>query len=349
MVSIKSKTIISFIFAILLIIMVFLASNPRKTLEIISGINLFYYFFSFIIYFSIFFLYGYRWKILINSSGESASTFILTKLIFIGSALNFVFPGRVGDITRAYYLKDKNSIKVGKGFATIIIEKVYDIFFLLCITLLLLPAIQFKDVPSFVWSGIIVAIFSVFFFLGLLLIIILKPHTVQKILPKISWLLLKTIGKIKLNLANRIINKVNSTIVTIAESLSLIGKDKRSFAIVSAVTIILWSQAGFSLYFVFLAIGLSPPILKMFFVLYLGTLLGYLLPITPGGMGTVEIVFISLFISILNYENSLSVAVVLLYRFITFGLVIPIGVFSLLSSSLRESILREESYGHQRK
>jgi len=78
-------------------------------------------------------LRGLRYRDILDRLGFSGDTWFLTGAIFISQTGNLVFPARLGDGVRAYVVKARRDVPYPSGFASLAIERVFD---LLAITVL---------------------------------------------------------------------------------------------------------------------------------------------------------------------------------------------------------------------
>ena len=78
-------------------------------------------------------LRGARYRDILEELGYTESANFLTGAIFISQTGNLVFPARAGDAVRAYVVKARRSIPYPTGFASLAVERVFD---LLTITML---------------------------------------------------------------------------------------------------------------------------------------------------------------------------------------------------------------------
>ncbi|WP_415380884.1 lysylphosphatidylglycerol synthase domain-containing protein [Halosimplex sp. TS25] len=78
-------------------------------------------------------LRGLRYRDILDRLGYSGDTWFLTGAIFISQTGNLVFPARLGDGVRAYVVKARRDVPYPSGFASLAIERVFD---LLAITVL---------------------------------------------------------------------------------------------------------------------------------------------------------------------------------------------------------------------
>ncbi|WP_435151727.1 flippase-like domain-containing protein [Haladaptatus sp. DFWS20] len=72
-------------------------------------------------------LRGVRYKDILEELGFTETTQFLTGAIFISQTGNLVFPARAGDAVRAYVVKARRGIPYPSGFASLAIERVFDL------------------------------------------------------------------------------------------------------------------------------------------------------------------------------------------------------------------------------
>ena len=78
-------------------------------------------------------LRGLRYRDILDRLGFASDTWFLTGAIFISQTGNLVFPARLGDGVRAYVVKARRGVPYPSGFASLAVERVFD---LLAITVL---------------------------------------------------------------------------------------------------------------------------------------------------------------------------------------------------------------------
>jgi uncharacterized protein (TIRG00374 family) len=78
-------------------------------------------------------LRGVRYRDILEAMGHRERWGFLTGAVFISQTGNLVFPARAGDAIRAYVMKARRSVSYPTGFASLAVERVFD---LLTITLL---------------------------------------------------------------------------------------------------------------------------------------------------------------------------------------------------------------------
>jgi uncharacterized membrane protein YbhN (UPF0104 family) len=78
-------------------------------------------------------LRGLRYRDILDRLGYPSDTWFMTGAVFISQTGNLVFPARLGDGVRAYVVKARRDVPYPSGFASLAIERVFD---LLAITVL---------------------------------------------------------------------------------------------------------------------------------------------------------------------------------------------------------------------
>jgi len=103
-----------------------------------------------------------RWKVLIGSRNHRVSFYQVQKSLLIGHALNILYPGRIGDLNRAYDIGGKGP---GRTFVlgTVALEKVIDllsyaVLFMVLLLLIPLPGWVSNSGYTFAIAAIMVSI-----------------------------------------------------------------------------------------------------------------------------------------------------------------------------------------------
>jgi uncharacterized membrane protein YbhN (UPF0104 family) len=115
----------------LLLMLVYL--DPSAVLDAIEGADLALVALAGVVYLVSWPLRGLRYRDILDRLGHDSDTWFLTGAIFISQTGNLVFPARLGDGVRAYVVKARRDVPYPTGFASLAIERVFD---LLSITVL---------------------------------------------------------------------------------------------------------------------------------------------------------------------------------------------------------------------
>jgi len=78
-------------------------------------------------------LRGVRYRDILSKLGYDSDTAFLTGAIFISQTGNLVFPARLGDGVRAYVMKARRAVPYPSGFASLAIERVFDLLTIACL------------------------------------------------------------------------------------------------------------------------------------------------------------------------------------------------------------------------
>lgn len=98
-------------------------------------------------------LRAWRWKLLLNGSGYSASLSNSYFAVMIGYLANSLFP-RLGEVTRCGVLNRSDHVPVSHSLGTVVTERVIDLFILLLITAVTF-FLQFNLLESYFNEGLI--------------------------------------------------------------------------------------------------------------------------------------------------------------------------------------------------
>jgi len=195
----------------------------------------------------------------------------------IGFAANCVLPARLGEFIRADYIGRMERISKSSSLATIVIERLFDVFTILLIFLFVILFTDFS--PE--WESIGKALktggflFLIVFLLSILLLIGLKKKT-QAFLNIAQNLLFFLPGKIK--------QKIVDILKDFSKGLVLV---KGPFQLLAVIfySLIFWCLSVLQIYILGLSMGLSLPFLAPFFILVL-LCFSVAIPSAPGYIGT---------------------------------------------------------------
>jgi uncharacterized membrane protein YbhN (UPF0104 family) len=119
------------VFVALALMLVYL--EPAAVLDAITGADPALVAASGVVYLLSWPLRGLRYRDILSRLDYEGDTWFLTGAIFISQTGNLVFPARAGDAVRAYVVKARRSVPYPTGFASLAVERVFD---LLSITVL---------------------------------------------------------------------------------------------------------------------------------------------------------------------------------------------------------------------
>lgn len=307
----KKRTIISFLVAFIILYFLFTKINIHETIEIIKTTNPLYYLIAFILYYLSFPIRGLRWKKLLENAGFRKNTKDLTEILFISFFVNCIVPAKLGDLYRGYLLKKNYEVSGSMAIGTIFMERVFDLIMLV----ILLGISSFLIFGDRIPQNILFALeIGYTLCIALIIALVFMKHQVEFI-------------------ENLLPNKIKGYFSRFGKgaSSSII---KRTIPLIFLYTVIIWCFEIGRLFFVMMALNVEVSISIVIFVA-LATALLTTIPLTPAGVGVVEvsIVGILLIVGITGMNENLAVSIAFIDRFISYwGIIIFGGIIFLLSN-----------------
>jgi len=242
-------------------------------------------------------LRGIRYRDILVSMGYRERWGFLTGAIFISQTGNLVFPARAGDAVRAYVIKARRSIPYASGFASLAVERVFD---LLTITLLagvvmiglaatgsaeqLLTALSGDavggDAASSGRTAVAVAGGVGLAAIGAVVAIVASARTDRNFVRAV-------IGRLS---SDSYADYVAGVIEGFVGDVQTVAADGSAFTRVGIGSLLIWTFDVITALIVFEAFGygLTPSLVAVgFFAVSVGNL-AKVLPLTPGGVGLYE-------------------------------------------------------------
>jgi len=284
---------------------------------IISSANIFYLSLAMLMLLPLLAIKALKWKLLIKSFDVNHPLGNLMKYWTIGFSISMVTPARLGDVSRAYYLKEKLSL--GKSITTVIIDRVIDVFilFMLAIIGIIGFAYYIKGFDLFP----AVMLFFVLFLAGVyastkkgFMKAILKPFFRRFVSEKHK-------GKISL------------TFQDFYHGLGILRKRKKQVALSVLLGLAAWFINIFQYYLLALSLNLN---ISYFFLLSIMPLVNLMdtLPISFSGIGTRDITLI-FFLSQIGIMAEIAVSfstMLLVFGYLVVGVV---GLFFWFRNPIR--------------
>jgi uncharacterized protein (TIRG00374 family) len=222
---------------------------------------------------------NYRWELLLQGQGVEAGFWETFKLTFIGLFFNLAVPGSVGgDVLKAYFITRAHPHAKLKVVTSVLIDRIVGLYSVIIIAFLAIISQwdKIKNVPPL--RGIaffvffLVGAFSVFFVVGFSRRI--RGHSL-------------TGDIIKKAPAAQLIEKIYNGIHAFRGG-------QRQFVIGIFLSLIAQSQMIVVLYIIARELGFNPDFKSFFFVFPVG-FMAVAIPVSPGGVGVGQVVFLQLF------------------------------------------------------
>lgn len=255
------------IIGIALFIYIIWSTGPQNIIEVLKKINPYYFFAAVASGIVIAVLRAARWKIIIDSYDKAPPLKECTLYWLIGYAIGLITPGKLGDFTRALYLRESQSISFGRSLATVVMDRVLDIFILFC--LLFIGLSKYSGDLYRYYSGILLIAFAILAF------VILRKNmgddfiktTLDHVIPENARL------------------RINLNFYEFKKGINLIIASKVRFVVAISLSLIAWIGDTLTYYFLALALNLQIPYLHMIFVVP-AIVFVEILPISISGLGT---------------------------------------------------------------
>jgi uncharacterized protein (TIRG00374 family) len=250
-------------------------------------------------------LRGYRWQKLLLQANVSRPSWELSRLYFLSWFVNSVLPGRVGDIYRAYLLKKNGGVRISLSLGVLFSERVFDLATIASLVAvcgaLYLRTVTDPELNTLLMRGlcliaVAVSAFAVFAW---------RSGWLQRFLPR-RWQ-----------------EVYGSFSKGIFRSPSMIPA-------IAGQSLLIWLSEAGRLLFVARALGCE---LDFFLAVFASqaALVVMSLPLTPAGLGVVELVMFSILIPA-GISREAAAAVVIADRLISYWLLIILGGIHFLVS-----------------
>ena len=270
------------------------------------------------------FLRAYRWKFMMLPV-KRASTDGLFAATSIGLMANNLLPARLGEIVRAHVLGRLESVSRTASFATIVYERVVDVFSVLFLVWLTL---FFIDGPEWLRSSSLWLLAGNFALLVLFVLMDRYPERTLQLLARLTS-----------PLGARLRTRLDTAAEAFVSGLASVGRADTLLPIV-LTTLLLLAVVVASVHFCLLAMNIELP-LAASALLFILLILGSMIPSAPAYIGTYQyacVVGLSLF----GIDRSAALAFSLVYNATQFFPVTAIGLFYLWRTGLQLRELRRE-------
>ena len=320
------RTIISFVVPILVLLLLVVALpgfELNKLPEYISQANPWWLLAALGIYYLGFPLRGYRWALLIRGVGYPLRTKDSTEIIFISWLVNCVVPAKLGDVYRAYLLRTNYLVSLSRTFGTVFIERVFDLI-----------AIVVLGLGAAFWSfreGMTDQV-RIIMLIGLIVIAVLV----------VGLLLVRNFGRqllVRLPVPKRVVDFYD-----LFEE-GIFSVDRRTMPKILVVTGLIWTTEAMRLLFVVQALGFEDVQLGIsgaFFVALVASLLTAV-PLTPAGLGLVEVGIVGILVTIYDVPRNEALTIAIVDRAISVFSIILFGSIAYVLSSKTKGRVQPEA------
>ncbi|MEM2900953.1 MAG: lysylphosphatidylglycerol synthase transmembrane domain-containing protein, partial [Thermoplasmata archaeon] len=248
------------------------------------------------------------------------------------------FPGRIGDFARAYYIRTHENVPISAGFASLFLEKVYDVAVMVLISVFLFLFVIDKTLlPKDMFTGLVIVILFISFIVFCLILMMAFPNFGKKLSNITGKTIDCTIGKILPKIGSRLKSKLEGFIEMLINSTVQISKDKRCLILSTIMTVLIWVLEAERATCILISFGMKSDLSLIIFVFTFGTLIGLILPILPGNLGVLEFVLSTLIFVMLAISKETAWAIVLVDRFVSFWFITILGGLAIFLLSRTKS------------
>ncbi|WP_396610380.1 flippase domain-containing glycosyltransferase AglD [Haloferax sp. S1W] len=301
-------------------------------------------------------LRGLRYGDILSELGYHEKTDFLTGAIFISQTGNLVFPARAGDAVRAYVVKARRGIPYPSGFASLAVERVFDLLTIAGLAGVVLVGLAatggLTDIASVLATGVsggnvdvsaadvrtvayvatgvgVVAIAGV---LGIALSARADSNLVRAVVGRFS--------------SDSYVEYVAGVIEQFVSDLQAVAGNRAAFGRVGMSSLAIWTIDVVTAVVVLIALGvdIDPTVLVgvSFFAVSVGNL-AKVLPLSPGGVGLYEIAFTVFMAALAPVTPAMALAAAVLDHAVKNAVTIVGGVASMLSLNVSLTTAVEES------
>jgi hypothetical protein len=264
------------VISLVLIIVIFYQVNFAEVMAALKGANYIFLLPAIMALVFTLLIRAFRWQYLLKPI-KTTGIYNLFSATAIGFMANMLLPARLGEFVRAYLIGQREDISKSASLATVVVERLWDIFILLFFlgsVLLATPLAQGDPLleKGLKWGG------------GVSLIILLVMF--------LSLVFLKKKTEVSLGMVQTLMNpfsanfslKARNFISSFVEGLGTI-RGNRDLIFIALWSFVLWIIAALSLHLILFAFNIHLPLLAPFFLIVLQAF-GVALPSSPGFIGT---------------------------------------------------------------
>ena len=245
---------------------------------------------------------GLRWRLLLRNAGEHVGTFSAFEIIFASFFVNCVIPAKMGDVYRAFLVRQRDHVGASKALGTIIAERLLDLLVLMTL-LVITGAITFHNrVPRVLVPYVVAG--AVLSTIGIGVVVLMGLGRGKRL-----------VQRLPVRLHDRYENFRHGTVQSLTPWPFLV-----------LLTILVWCLEGARLGLVVSALDFQSLLQPAQFLLVaLVAALLTTVPFTPGGLGLVEAGMVGVLATVANVPRSAGVSITVLDRSISYGAVVVVG------------------------
>jgi uncharacterized protein (TIRG00374 family) len=268
----KIRSYIGYVVSLVVVIVIVFTFDWRTVAVELKNFDYLYLLPALALYITGFVFRGFRWQCMLAPL-KIVSFMSSFSVVMIGFMANNILPLRMGELVRAWAIKKKEGISGSAGFATIVVERVYDGLTLvgLFVFVLLFSATS-SEVKRYAALGapIFLGVF------GLLLYAAFRPDSASTLIKRATKIL-----------PRRLHARADGMVDLFMPGLHFLCSGKRQ-AVVISYSVLIWFIEGCVFWCIMRGFDLNAPAYAAFFTLVIVNI-AIMVPAMPGYVGTFDL------------------------------------------------------------
>lgn len=310
---------------IIILIAMIMIIGPKQILSALQTANMYYVIIAIVVQFIILGLWNTRWSLICKSLNIPHTQLSLFAMTIIGLAVNDLTPsGRSGgEPVRAYILSKNSNQGFKRTFASVMGDKIFDTFpFMVLAIFSIIYLMMYFHLSTSLFTVLLLSL--LLFIIALAFIIVLCFNETVAI-NTVKWVF-RQIKRFTPKI-DKYEERVLNSLVGFQSNLKLLLNNKKLLITATALSFLVWFLELLRVYIVFLAFGVNVSLGMIASVFLVSSLIG-IIPLLPGGLGSIDGVMILLY-SMAGISASISTAATLIERMISLWMVLVLGVILL--------------------
>jgi uncharacterized membrane protein YbhN (UPF0104 family) len=300
-------------------------------------------------------LRGVRYRDILAELGYRSETGFLTGAIFISQTGNLVFPARLGDGVRAYVMKARRSVPYPSGFASLAVERVFDLLTIAVLAGVVILGMLVTMSPAELLSAITgVELGGNRELSGERALLVAAGVAAAAV---VATVVIVASARSDRNYVREVITRLSSdsyadyvagVIESFAGDIQTVASDRRAFAVVGASSLLIWTLDVLTAVVVLAAFGVELTAFVVgvaFFAVSVGNL-AKVLPLTPAGLGLYEGAFAVIVVGLTPVGAALAISVAIVDHAVKNVVTLAGGLVSMAWLNVSLTTAVEESEAH---
>lgn len=288
----KLRMLASFVIALIALYFLYTNINLGEILEIIGKTNLSIYILAFIFSYLGILARVYRWDLLLKNIDVQGKLRDVFEVYFLSMFANCLLPAKLGDVYRGHLAKKNFNVSMSKTIGTVFVERIVDIVSLVALLSISGFLLFGSQIPENIMTGLKIV------------------YTIAGVLV-VSIILMK---KQRERIISLLPGKVGDYFERFETGCSMSLRKRRLG--ITWTTALVWLFDLTRLFLVTRALGLDVPLEVIIFILPAMALLTAL-PITPAGLGAVELTITGILV-LVGFDINVAASVAILERIIDY-------------------------------